>query len=314
MVQTAFVTSEDYLQHDTGPGHPEYADRLRAVYARLVLSGLLPQLQLLEPIRCPEQWMQAVHTTDYLQRAQSDIAAGRSELSTGDTPVCPRSWDLAALAAGAGMVAIDAVIRGAANNAFCAVRPPGHHATQAAGMGFCILNNIAIAARYAQQHHGLGKVLIVDWDVHHGNGTQDIFYEDDSVLYFSTHQWPWYPGTGAASETGTGKGLGLTVNVPLPAGSGMAEIGQAFENRLLPAVNQFRPELVLVSAGFDSRRGDPLGQFLLDDEDFAALTRTLKQVADEHANGHLVSFLEGGYSLEGLASGVEAHLRALLND
>jgi len=196
-------------------------------------------------------------------------------------------------------------------NAFCIVRPPGHHASGNRGMGFCLFNNIAIAARYAQRKYGIGRVLIADWDVHHGNGTQDIFYSDGTVFFFSTHQYPWYPGTGAASETGEGPGLGTTLNCPFPAGSGRKEILGAFQEKLRPAAEAFKPGLVLLSAGFDSRIGDPLGNFLLTDTDFADLTALLREIADRHAQGRLVSVMEGGYSLEGLAAGVRAHVAAL---
>jgi acetoin utilization deacetylase AcuC-like enzyme len=201
---------------------------------------------------------------------------------------------------------------GLSKTAFALVRPPGHHANAAAGRGFCVLNNVAVAARYAQRRLGVQRVLIVDWDVHHGNGTQEIFYGDGSVFFFSTHQSPWYPGTGRASETGEGEGIGATLNCPLPAGSGRTEVFACFEKKLVPAMQKFRPELVLISAGFDSRKGDPLGRFELEDADFADLTRLVREIADKSAEGRVVSLLEGGYSLEGLAAGVSAHVRALL--
>jgi acetoin utilization deacetylase AcuC-like enzyme len=203
------------------------------------------------------------------------------------------------------------VLRGEVANAFCAVRPPGHHATTDRAMGFCIFNNVAIAARHAQAVHGVERVAILDWDVHHGNGTQDIFYEDGSVLFCSTHQWPWYPGTGAANERGVGPGEGLTINRPFRAGAGIAEIGGAFFDEFLPAVREFRPDLILLSAGFDSRAGDPLGEFRLDDEDFAALTRAVCETAADVCDGRVVSVLEGGYALAGLASAATAHLTVL---
>jgi acetoin utilization deacetylase AcuC-like enzyme len=219
--------------------------------------------------------------------------------------------DIALEAAGGVMNAVDAVLERRAKNAFCAVRPPGHHASAVRGMGFCVFNNIAVAARYAQRKHGIGNILIADWDVHHGNGTQDIFYNDGSVFFFSTHQSPWYPGTGARDETGEGPGRGTTLNCPLPAGSGRTDIVGAFREPLVRAMDDFKPELVLISAGFDSRLGDPLGQFRLTDEDFADLTRMLMDIADEHADGRMVSVLEGGYSLDGLAAGVSAHVTTL---
>jgi acetoin utilization deacetylase AcuC-like enzyme len=226
--------------------------------------------------------------------------------------VSNRSWEVALRAVGSGFAAVDAVVEQRAKNAFCLVRPPGHHATASEGMGFCILNSIALAARYAQRRHGLSRVLIVDWDVHHGNGTHDIFYEDGSVFFFSTHQWPLYPGTGHSSETGAGAGEGKTMNFPLPALSGAKEIFPAFD-KLAVAMESFRPELVLISAGFDSRVDDPLGHFQLTDADFAELTRRMIALAKQHASGRVVSMLEGGYNLQGLASAAAAHVQALLN-
>jgi len=203
------------------------------------------------------------------------------------------------------------VVAGQVTAAFCALRPPGHHARPAQGMGFCVFNNAAVAARYAQQRHRLKRVLIVDWDVHHGNGTQDIFYRDGSVFYFSTHQSPLYPGTGHPNETGAGEGAGTTLNCPFPFGAGRKEIVGAFEDRLVPAADRFKPELVIVSAGFDGRINDPLGGFTLTDADFAELTKILTGIAARHAGGRLISTLEGGYNLDGLGKAAAAHVQAL---
>ena len=207
--------------------------------------------------------------------------------------------------------AVDAVVSGRARNAFCAVRPPGHHASQARGMGFCVFNNIAIGARHAARAHGVERILIADWDVHHGNGTQEVFWSDGSVLFFDTHQHPWYPGTGSPDETGEGKGRGRIVNRPFPAGAGRDEILGAFRTGLVPAAERFKPELVMISAGFDSRAGDPLGKFTLTDADFAELTAVVVEIARQHARGRVVSVLEGGYSRDGLARAVAAHLDRL---
>jgi acetoin utilization deacetylase AcuC-like enzyme len=311
--RTVALVADTYCkEHDSGVGHPEAPGRFDAVMNGLADAEMLPKLLRIEPKRPTPDDLHRAHAPGYLAVAEKEITAGQSQLSTGDTNVGPHSWEAALRAAGSGIAAVDAVISGKAAHAFCVVRPPGHHATPDKGMGFCVLNNIAIAARYAQAVHGLGKVVIVDWDVHHGNGTQDIFYTDPSVFFFSTHQSPWYPGTGAADETGEGKGKGTTLNCPLPAGSGRAAVLGAFEQKLAPALAKFRPEMVLISAGFDSRIHDPLGQFTLEDQDFADLTRLMLKIAGEHSGGRVVSMLEGGYNLQGLASASAAHVSALV--
>jgi acetoin utilization deacetylase AcuC-like enzyme len=306
------VFDKVFTRHDTGDGHPESPERLRAIGRHLEEAGLADRLVKLPLRDATLDELARVHTREYLALAEGEIRSGRRDLSTGDTEVCAESWMVALRAAGSVLNAIDAVFRGEVANAFAAVRPPGHHATADRGMGFCVLNNVAAAARHAQAVHGAKRVAVIDWDVHHGNGTQDIFYQDGSVFYFSTHQWPLYPGTGRAEETGEGDGAGTNLNVPLPAGSGMAEIGAAFREKFLPAADRFRPDLVLVSAGFDSRAGDPLGRFTLTDADFAELTRLLLSLAERHAGGRLVSVLEGGYNTEGLGRAVAAHVRVLL--
>jgi acetoin utilization deacetylase AcuC-like enzyme len=237
---TALVTDAQCLEHDTGRGHPECPERFTSVMDGLERAGLVAKLDRIEPRAVTAEDLRLAHKKEYLQQAEYDILSGMSQLSTGDTAVCERSWDAAKRAAGCALAAVDAVMSGKAANAFCAVRPPGHHASADRGMGFCVVNNVAVAARHAQQRHGIERVLIVDWDVHHGNGTQDIFYEDGSVFFCSTHQWPWYPGTGRASETGAGAGKGTTLNGPLPAGSGRAEIFPVYENQLVPAMKQCR--------------------------------------------------------------------------
>ena len=304
---TALLADPIYKLHDTGPGHPEQPARYDAVVQ--AISKL--KMERVQPRAATDDEIALVHARRYIDIARRDILAGRSELSTGDTTISPKSLDVALQATGGVLNAIDAVVTRKSKNAFCAVRPPGHHARPDQGMGFCIFNSIAVAARYAQKKHGLDKVLIVDWDVHHGNGTQDTFFEDGSVFFFSTHQWPWYPGTGPASETGNGAGKGTTMNRPFPAGSG-PQIINAFKEDLRRAADAFKPDLVLISAGFDSRSGDPLGDFTLSDSDFADLTRLMLDIAGEHANGRLVSVLEGGYNLSGLASAAAAHVTALV--
>ena len=308
---TALLLDSVYKQHLTGSGHPERPERLDAVVAGLEREGLVRDATRLSTRRATEDEIAMAHAREYISVVKRDIARGAHDLSTGDTAVSPKSLDVALEAAGGVLNAVDAVLGGRVKNAFCAVRPPGHHATAVRGMGFCVFNNIAVAARYAQKKHGLKRVMIADWDVHHGNGTQDIFYTDGSVFFFSTHQSPWYPGTGAAAETGESAGRGKTMNCPFPSGSGRKEVVGVVRERLMPAMKDFEPELVMISAGFDSRVGDPLGQFRLTDEDFADLTRMLMDVADEHAGGRVVSVLEGGYSLEGLAAGVASHVKTL---
>ena len=309
---TGFVYGEIYLRHKTGEGHPERPERLVAIVRRLEETGLLARLVRLDPAPAAAQWLTAVHAPGYVERVRKTCLAGSGYLDSPDTPVMRDSYDAAVAAAGGVMAAIDAVVEGKAKNAFCAVRPPGHHASRDRAMGFCLLNNVAIAARYAQRKHKLAKVLVVDWDVHHGNGTQAIFDDDPTVLYFSVHQSPFYPFTGRADDKGTGKGLGTKINVPLPARSGDAQYKKAFEERLRPAALAFRPDLVLISAGFDAHEHDLLGQMKVSTEGFAELTRIVRQIAERCCGGRMVSVLEGGYNLSALADAAEAHVRVLI--
>jgi acetoin utilization deacetylase AcuC-like enzyme len=310
---TALMADGKFREHLEGRRHPECPERYDAVMSALERAGLMGALRRIPAREATQDELLLCHTAAYLAAAERDVAGGRPYLSTGDTDITPNSWEVAVRAAGGVLNAVDAVCRGEAGNAFCAVRPPGHHATASRGMGFCLLNNVALAARYAQRRHGVGRVLIVDWDVHHGNGTQEIFYEDASVFFFSTHQWPLYPGTGRADETGEGAGEGTTMNFPFPAGSGRKEILGAVENALIPAADEFRPDLVLISAGFDSREGDLLGRFTLSDRDFADLTGAVMGIAGRWAGGRVVSVLEGGYSLDGLGSAAATHVTRLTN-
>jgi acetoin utilization deacetylase AcuC-like enzyme len=307
---TALLLDPIYKQHVPGPGHPERPERYDAIVAALERQGLVKSLERIGVRPATEDEIAMCHPRDYIATVKRDVARGAHDLSTGDTSIGPKSLDVAVRAVGGVLNAVDAVMEDRVKNAFCAVRPPGHHATPTRGMGFCIYNNIAIGARYAQKKYGAQRVLIADWDVHHGNGTQDIFYTDGSVFFFSTHQSPWYPGTGDAGETGEGKGKGTTMNCPLPAGA-HKEIVDAFRQKLIPAADSFKPDLVMISAGFDSRLGDPLGRFRLTDDDFADLTRMMLDIAEKHASGRVVSVLEGGYSLDGLAAAVTAHITTL---
>jgi acetoin utilization deacetylase AcuC-like enzyme len=307
MAGTGIAFDASLKQHDPGPGHPEQPARLSAATSRL------PPLVEISTRSATDDDLALAHTRDYIALVEREVAQHRGQLSTGDTSISAQSAACARIAAGCALSAVDAVFSGQVSNAFCVVRPPGHHASAARGMGFCLFNSVAIAARHAQHAHRAERVLIADWDVHHGNGTQDIFYSDGSVLFFSTHQSPWYPGTGARGETGLGAGAGKTINCPLPAGSGQAEVLGAFRELLVPAAAAFHPDLILLSAGFDSRIHDPFGQFLLTDDDFGELTLLMLELADAHCAGRLVSVLEGGYSLEGLARASEAHVAVLIS-
>jgi acetoin utilization deacetylase AcuC-like enzyme len=308
---TGFVYGDIYLKHDTGAGHPERAERLTAIVNRLKKNELLLNLVAINPRPASPEWLTTVHAPEYVARVKMSCQAGAGYLDSGDTPVCVNSYDVALAAVGGVLSAVDAVINGKVTNAFCAVRPPGHHALKDRAMGFCLFNNVAIAARYIQKKHKLAKVLIVDWDVHHGNGTQAAFYDDPTVFYFSAHQSPFYPGTGNVEERGEAKGVGFTLNVPLSAGSGDAEYQRAFEERLKPAAKAFKPDFVLISAGFDAAQHDLLGRMKLTPAGYAALTRIVKEIAEGTCHGRLVSILEGGYNLDALAASVEAHVRTL---
>ena len=305
---TAFLADPIAKEHDPGPGHPEQPARWDAAIKGLgnrPLTHTAPRSAALDELAL-------CHALPYIAIAKRDVESGAHALSTGDTDINRRSFDVALRAAGTCLNAVDLVMEGKAGNAFCIVRPPGHHASAARGMGFCLFNNIAIAARYAQRKHGIERVAIADWDVHHGNGTQDIFYEDGSVFFFSTHQSPWYPGTGDARETGEGAGKGCTLNCPFPAGAGKDQILGVFHDRFAAKMDEFKPDLLLISAGFDSRKGDPLGGFLLTDGDFSELTTVMRGIADKHCRGRLISILEGGYNLAGLTQAVYAHAHSLL--
>jgi len=310
---TGFVYDPSYLNHDAGPGHPESPERLRAIVARLEQTGLMQGLTPIRPAPAPLKWLTTVHSRAYVAEVERACREGRTWLHSTDTGICPQSYTVALLAAGGVLKAVDAVMAGSVRNAFCAVRPPGHHALRDRAMGFCLFNNVAIAARYVQGKYHVRKVLIVDWDVHHGNGTQAAFYDDPTVLYFSVHEYPFYPGSGAQTETGAGPGEGYTVNVPLPSGSGDEEYVGALEEILKPRALSFGPGFVLVSAGFDAHEGDPLASMKVTARGYERLTRIARGIAEQCCAGRLVSVLEGGYNTDALAESVEAHLRALLD-
>jgi acetoin utilization deacetylase AcuC-like enzyme len=313
--RTAFIFHPAYLAHDTGPSHPESPERLRTIQRALKESGALARLeQPVLPDRPREgilDWIRMVHSPSHVQRIESIRRVKGLDYLDGDTPVSAGSHDAAVFAVEGTLAAVDAVAAGRATNAFCAVRPPGHHAESNRAMGFCLFNNVAVAARYIQQVHRLEKILIIDWDVHHGNGTQEIFYDDPTVFYFSVHQWPLYPGTGREEERGRAKGEGFTLNCPLPPGRGDLEYAAVFEKILRPAVDAFQPSFILISAGFDAHRDDPLAGMRVTESGFGEMTRCAVGWAERHCRGRIVSCLEGGYNLDALARSVETHIDRL---
>jgi acetoin utilization deacetylase AcuC-like enzyme len=310
---TLLYRDELFQHHETGP-HPERPARLRAVEAALDAAGLTARCTAAAYTPLAPEATTAVHDGAVLERARRLTAQGGGYLDA-DTPVCPESLKVALAAAGACCSAVDAVLKGDDTTALCLVRPPGHHATPSHSMGFCLFNNIALAAHRARTVHGLDRVLIVDFDVHHGNGTQDIFYADGQVAFYSIHRYGggFYPGTGAADETGTGRGLGRIVNVPVRYGTPRPEYLARFSATLADVADQVKPQLVLLSAGFDAHRADPVGALGLEAEDFGPMTRQVLDVARTHTGGRLVSCLEGGYNLDALAQSVTVHLDMLLN-
>jgi acetoin utilization deacetylase AcuC-like enzyme len=305
---TLLITHAAGLEHDMGAGHPERPARLRAIYERLSDEAFRPLARREAPLAAHEALLR-VHPETHLQFLQSQSPREGLAVIDPDTLMSPRTLEAALRAAGGAVAAVDAVMLGDFDNAFVAMRPPGHHAERMTAMGFCFLNNAAVAARHAQSVHDAERVAIVDFDVHHGNGTQEIFWSDPTVLYASTHQAPFYPGTGSASERGE---FDTIVNVPLRAGDGGDAFRAAMSAVILPRVAAFAPDLVIVSAGFDAHRRDPLGGLAFEEEDFGWATRRLLEIAGRSARGRLISVLEGGYDLQGLAASVGAHVAALL--
>jgi len=313
MGNTGLVYHPAYLEHDMGFGHPESPNRLRAIMQQLEQSGTLAKVTRIEPRRAEDEWITQVHSSSNVVSLNRHVpASGRVSLDP-DTLMSPGSLTAAYLAAGGALAAVDTIMARQVEHAFCAVRPPGHHAEAGRAMGFCLFNNVAIAARYVQEKYGLARVLIVDWDVHHGNGTQHSFEDDPSVLFFSTHQCPHYPGTGRASERGTGAGEGFTINVPMEAGEGDDEYRAIFHKSLVPAADDFKPDFVIISAGFDAHKDDPLANMGLTENGYAELTGIVAGIAKRHAKGRIFSSFEGGYNLTALAASVDAHITALLN-
>jgi acetoin utilization deacetylase AcuC-like enzyme len=305
------ITDEFMLQHDPGPGHPERPARLQAILSELERLHR-PGTEITKPRPATRQHIERVHDPRYIDRL--DSLRGRSAQLDADTAVSPQSVDAAYLAAGAAIDAVTAIVKQPSTTAFAFVRPPGHHAERDRAMGFCLFNNIAIAAAHAIAELGCQRVLIVDWDVHHGNGTQHTFEDRNDVLFFRSHQWPLYPGTGALHEIGHGIGEGFTINAPLPAGFDDAAYIDLYRRLLTPIADQYKPDLVLVSAGFDAHRDDPLANMRMTETGFAALCSIVRDIADRHANGRLGLMLEGGYNLAALSSSVAGCLAALAAD
>ena len=315
MPRVGLIAHPDFSQHDTGPGHPERPERLQAIRKRLDETDLRGRLLDVAPRILEADWLEKVHTARHIAEVKRRCERNVRLMDAGDTFICPASFNVGRLAAGAACEAVDVVMNDRADAVFCATRPPGHHAERDRAMGFCLFNNAAVAARYIQSDHRLERILIVDWDVHHGNGTQNIFEEDPTVFYFSTHQYPHYPWfSGSSGETGVGAGKGTNLNAPMPAGAGNEQYLRAFDELLAPAMERFHPEFVIVSAGFDAHVDDPLSGTRVTEAGFAEMTRRVRRIARAYANDRLISVLEGGYDLNGLARCVEYHLSALLED
>lgn len=313
MPRTGIVRHDRCIQHLTGPGHPERPERLAAIDERLEAEGLRAEVDWIEAPEAPLDALRAVHDPDFIARVERQCDEGYGILDTEDTTISRLSFEAARRASGGILEAVDRVVAGTWDRGFVMARPPGHHAERAQAMGFCLVNHVAVAAQHLRQRHGLGRVAIVDWDVHHGNGTQHTFEEDPKVFFASLHQYPHYPGTGAERERGRGDGEGATLNCPMPTGCEDAEWLAAFEGQVLPALDAFRPEFILVSAGFDAHRDDPLSGTRLSEEPYEHMTRGLLEVAGRHAGGRFVSTLEGGYNLDALGRSAATHVRALVS-
>jgi len=312
---TGLAQHSRFREHITGPNHPERPQRLVRIEAVLADSGLAAACSPLDISPVEMSLVERIHTRQYLDRLQQACATGMPTIDCADSVICADSFEIAQLATGSVIHAVEAVMTGRLKNAFCAVRPPGHHAERDRSMGFCLINNIAVAAQYLIDRHGLSRVLILDWDVHHGNGTQHSFEADPRVLFISLHGHPMhvYPGTGYAEERGTGDGEGFTLNLPMMPGADDAAYGQAFDDVVLPRIDEFEPEFVLLSAGFDAHRRDPLAPLSLDTESFGWMTDEVLAMARKHCDDRLVSILEGGYDLDALGECVTLHLRRFLD-
>jgi acetoin utilization deacetylase AcuC-like enzyme len=308
---TGFLYSEDFLKHDTGSLHPERKERLQTIIEKIRNSDVFDSLKWIKPEKCDVGIIAKNHSLDYIESVKRKCEMGGGTLDFGDTIVCKDSFDIASLAVGGINIMIKKIMEGEFKRGFCAVRPPGHHAEYNEAKGFCLFNNIAIAAKILLDDHHLKRIAIVDWDVHHGNGTQNSFYEDPGVFFISLHQFPHYPGTGAAPETGQGKGAGFNLNFAMNAFSGSSEYKEVFgiiKNKL----NDFKPEFILISAGFDGHVDDPLSSIMLKTEDYGYFTQVLCDISEKYSEGRILSLLEGGYNLKALSESVKIHIENLI--
>jgi len=308
---TGLLYDPVFLEHRTSSGHPECSERLEVSIQHLKQQSWFDSLAHLAPKAAELNWIESVHSLDYIKHAESTCKSGNDFLDSMDVSICTRSYDIALMATGAVLEIADKVINKEIDNGLALIRPPGHHAEQDQALGFCLFNNVAILAKYLQQQYQLDKILILDWDVHHGNGTQHSFESDPSVLYISTHQYPFYPGTGAYSETGISKGVGATLNCPMPAGATDSDYEMAFKDKILPKIDKFKPEAIIISAGFDAHIDDPLGQVNLSAEFYAWMTERIMEKAEQYSDKRIISVLEGGYNLDMLPICIEKHLSTL---
>jgi len=309
--KTGYISDPFYLRHKNEP-HPENPGRLNAIQKKIESSKYYNNLTLIQPRKATVEDIAKVHGTGYIQSVEDSCRNGVRNLDA-DTVISADSYQAALLSAGAGLEAVDKILEGTVDNAFCAVRPPGHHAEQNKAMGFCLFNNVGVIARYAQDVKKIEKVFIFDWDVHHGNGTQHSFYKDSSIYYSSIHQYPFYPGTGGVDETGTGDGLGSNLNLPMRAFSCDSDYITSIENKLIPVIQKFNPDLIIISAGFDAHENDPLAQINLSTECYGKMTQKLMEIANDVCNGRILSMLEGGYDYSALADSVQLHVETLSN-
>lgn len=314
MAKIAYLYDDIYLQHDTGFGHPECSERLTAINDKVKTLKFYNELVMVNKKMADYKFIELIHDRSYIERVKEEIESGTRFLDSMDTAVSSMSFAAALYAVGGCLNVCDVIMKGEADTGFCAIRPPGHHAERNYAAGFCIFNNIAICARYLQTEYNIKRVAIIDWDVHHGNGTQHSFESDPSVYYISLHQYPHYPGTGASTETGKGKGKGFTLNFPMLGGAGDEEYINIFEKNIVPELENFKPEIILISAGFDAHTSDPLAGIRLSSEAFYKFTKLLQGVARKYCNKRIIAFLEGGYDLTGLADAVANVMKAFYEE